>query len=612
MFPKFIRKTEFLLLLIFCLGLIIRFPFLVDKSDQWYQVQEKPYSDARQNDIFARNWLLGKGYGDYIYGFKYQAYRVPFYPFFLAFIYFLFGHNYLAVKIIQSILGASTCIIIFYINRATFNKWVGLISALLWSLHFHFIIYTPALLAETLFVFSFSIAILFTIQSIQQSSYKKLIAAGIFIAISALTRSVGIILLPAAIFWIFIAAKLPWKKAVSYVMILCLATLVILSPWFFRNYHLIGHPFLLSSIGALQLWNASNPEYYSFDERKAWYEIHWSHPYATEGERYQIASKDVIRFIKSDVKGYMKSCYRRAYIFYKPPRFPRVNLAQKRLFALNRYSLTNISIIFTLILAPIGFILLLPQLRRMSLHLIIIFGYSSFYFLSGAMGRYRMPLEFILVSFAAAFIYLIFNIHKIKNWNKIFDNQPASKPLNQKKKKPTLYLCRTLSLILAALIIFFIGKVSFTYLNPEGAGNYFRISQSRINRILQNEKLLSQWSSQGKRSITYDDLFQEQAKNFGHFPQYRSHIVVWQGEINYCLRDSKGNITSFALRINPSPYHFGEGVIYCFANERRINKMKIQHIDDGDIIAVFGHLEEHIERSFSFPSIIFFHLEKLR
>jgi len=588
---------------------MVRFPFLADKSDQWYQVQQKPYSDARQNDIFAKNWLSGKGYGDYIYGFKYQAYRVPFYSFFLGFIYFLFGHHYLMVKIIQSILGASTCIIIYSINRAIFNKWIGLISALLWSFHVNFIIYTPALLTETLFVFLFSASILLIIMSVKQASYKKLIAAGILIAVTALTRSVGIILLPAALLWIFISAKFPWKKALRNALILFSVTLATIAPWFIRNYQLTGRHFLFSSIGILQLWNASNPDYYSIDARKAWHEFHWSHPYASEGERYKIASKDIRGYIKSDIKGYIRACYRRAYMFYY---FPRINFPKGKFITLNRFTLPKISIIFALTLAPISFILLLPQLRRISLHALIIIGYSSFYFLSGNDPRYRMPLEIILISFVAAFVFLLFNIHKIKNWNKIFQNQPATTRLNLKSNRYIQSIYRILCFILAALVIIFIGRVSFTYLNPEKGGNYLRISRRHIDRILRNKNLLSKWNHQGGKSISYDDLFKEQAKNFGHFPKYESNIVIWEGEVRYCLRNKSGNITSLSLRINPSPNNFGENVIYCYANEKRIKSMRNQHIDDGDFVAVFGYLKEYQIESFSFPSIIFFHLEKLR
>jgi len=66
------------------------------------------------------------------------------------------------------------------------------------------------------------------------------------------------------------------------------------------------------------------------------------------------------------------------------------------------------------------------------------------------------------------------------------------------------------------------------------------------------------------------------------------------------------------MRINPSAYHFGENVIFCYANKGRINKMRTQHIGDGDLILVFGRLQEHEERNFSFPCVIFSHLEKLK
>jgi hypothetical protein len=609
MFFNLFKNAKFYLVIAFIIALAVRFPFVFDNSDNYFQVQGKPYSDARQNDIFAQNWLSGKGYGDYIYGFKYHAYRVPFYSFFLAFIYNFFGHNYLVVKIIQSLLGAFSCIIIFYINKILFDKWVGLISAFLWSLHFNFILYTHVLLTETLFVFLFSLSILLIVIGMKKTSYKIIIASGILIAITTLTRSVGLILVPTAILWICFVTKLPWKKRLCFSLIICLAMFATIFPWFLRNYYVTGHPFLFNSIGALQLWNASNPDYYSINARKAWYEFHWSHPNICEGKRYGIAGEEIKYFIRSDMKGYIKSCYRRAYMFYH---FPRITFPKGRFIKLNRFTLPKLSIIFTFILAPIGFISLLFHIRRISLYIFIILGYSSFYFLSGEMPRYRMPLEIIFVSFAAGFIYLLFNIHKVKSWKKIFDDQHSSFQINSKTKQLIDISSKVFSIIFSVLVIAFIIKTSTAYLYTKNSGIYYRIDQSRINKILRKKGLLKAWVKQGEKSITYNDLFQEQAKHFGHFPNYRSQIVIWQGEINYCMRDGRGNISSFSLRINPIPHNFGENVIYCFAHTKKIQKMKTKHIEDGDIIAVFGHLEEYKEKDFSFPCIFFSHLEKLR
>jgi hypothetical protein len=609
MLYKLLKNTSLYLIIIFIIGLAVRLPFVFDNSDNYFQVQGKPFSDARQNDILARNWLAGKGYGDYIYGFEYHAYRVPFYSFFLAFIYGLFGHNYLAVKIIQSLLGAGSCIILFYINRVLFNKWVGLISAFLWSVHFNFILYTHVLLTETLFVFLFSLSILFIVTGIQKTSLQRIIAAGILIAVTTLTRSVGLVLLPAAVLWLCFGSKLRWKQRLSFSLIMSAAMLITIFPWFLRNYYVTGHPFLFNSIGALQLWNASNPDYYSINARKAWYEFHWNHPNTTEGERYKIAGEEIKHFIKSDTKGYIKSCYRRAYMFYH---FPRIKFPKGRFIKLNRFTLPSLSIIFAFILAPIGFVLLLPQVRRVSLYIFIILGYSSFYFLSGEMSRYRMPLEIIFVSFAAAFIYLLLNIHKIKNWKKIFENQQSELNVNKEPSQFINIALKVLFTIFSAVVIIFIIKISIRYLHVKNVSVDYRIDQSRIEKILRKKGLLKAWKEQGARYIDYNDLSQEQAKHYGHFPQYRSQIVVWQGEVDYCMRDEQRNISSFSLRINPSPYHFGENVIYCFAHNKKTRKMETKHIKDGDIIAVFGHLEEYHEKDFSFPCIIFSHLEKLR
>src|SRR3989338_10284329 len=86
---------------------------------------DKPVYDASGYDARAVSiWKYGV-FGD---EGKPASSKPPFYSFFLAVIYRIFGHSYLAVRIAQSFLGALSCVILYFIALKLINKNVALIS----------------------------------------------------------------------------------------------------------------------------------------------------------------------------------------------------------------------------------------------------------------------------------------------------------------------------------------------------------------------------------------------------------------------------------------------------------------------------------------------------
>ena len=131
--------------------------------------RQVPTVDDAQYDTLAVNLLAGKGFTlDSATG-KPTSWRMPLYPLFLASIYSIFGHNYLAVRIIQCIMSALLCIMIFYIGKMTFGRKTGFFAALILAFYQPYIYYLyyggPAFLfSENLFNFLFLIFILFLVK----------------------------------------------------------------------------------------------------------------------------------------------------------------------------------------------------------------------------------------------------------------------------------------------------------------------------------------------------------------------------------------------------------------------------------------------------------------
>jgi 4-amino-4-deoxy-L-arabinose transferase-like glycosyltransferase len=113
------RRT---LLAIFIVALLIRGIFILTLQDGFYFPDSTDYSRAAISLI--TNGELGKTYN-----------RPPGYPVFLAGIYMLFGESILAVRIVESFLGAFLAVVIALLGRRIGGEVVGALAGILWGIY---------------------------------------------------------------------------------------------------------------------------------------------------------------------------------------------------------------------------------------------------------------------------------------------------------------------------------------------------------------------------------------------------------------------------------------------------------------------------------------------
>ena len=120
---------------------------------------------------------------DYVAGFN------PGYPIFLATIYEIFPDRRVAVRLVQALLDAISCSILYLIGCRLAGREVGIIAGMLMSLYVPLILMTGKIRSETLGLFFFVLSILLLLVSLRRSSVRWCIAAACVAALSALTRT---------------------------------------------------------------------------------------------------------------------------------------------------------------------------------------------------------------------------------------------------------------------------------------------------------------------------------------------------------------------------------------------------------------------------------------
>lgn len=174
--------------------------------------------------------------------------RAPVYPFFLAFIFQIFGELRFSVGILQALISTVMVASIFTLTRGLFARTsIALVAALLTALYLEFLTLTRLLMSETLFMAltAFGVTILF--YAWRHRRAREMIFAGIILALAALTRELfsyfAVLVLPL---WIVLASYKQPRLMVRQLGALLLGLALVFTPWVARNYS-IEQRFILAT-----------------------------------------------------------------------------------------------------------------------------------------------------------------------------------------------------------------------------------------------------------------------------------------------------------------------------------------------------------------------------
>ena len=186
--------------------------------------------------------------------------RTPVYPFFVAGIYAISGYRVYMVLLLQAVMGAVSCLIIYGIGSMLFNKKVGFLAGCLLAVDFVSLLYANSLMTETLFAFLFLISIYFMVRFLKRSSIKFMIWGGLFMGLATLCRPVSLYFpVFVVVFLIFSSffKKVRFVRRITNGLVFVLIFLLTLSPWIIRNTMVSGFPHVSSMAYMVPLNNAA-------------------------------------------------------------------------------------------------------------------------------------------------------------------------------------------------------------------------------------------------------------------------------------------------------------------------------------------------------------------
>jgi 4-amino-4-deoxy-L-arabinose transferase-like glycosyltransferase len=106
--------------IIFCIAFVLRLIYI-------FQMQDSPFFNFPQIDTLWHHLWAKEIAGGNIIGNE-AFFRAPLYPYFLGLIYSIFGDGPIAYRIIQSLLGSISCVLIYLITLRLFTKHTAIIA----------------------------------------------------------------------------------------------------------------------------------------------------------------------------------------------------------------------------------------------------------------------------------------------------------------------------------------------------------------------------------------------------------------------------------------------------------------------------------------------------
>ncbi len=235
-----LREYPRSLLLILILGLLLRILFI--------SFHDRPlFSDEKEYDQLAYN-LATKAI--YSYDSTPTAYRPVGYPVIVGWIYYVFGHHIILVRLLQALFDTLISFFI-YLLLAGHPPRTRVCGSALWALFPPAIFYSSLLLSETIFTFLFVVSAWMLTRN-DSASYWKLAALGAVVGVLTLIKPTVIVFVLLLSF-LLPQVKLPFRRIYPVVI----AFLLVLAPWLIRNY-LVFSEIALSSNGGVNLMIGNN------------------------------------------------------------------------------------------------------------------------------------------------------------------------------------------------------------------------------------------------------------------------------------------------------------------------------------------------------------------
>jgi tetratricopeptide (TPR) repeat protein len=228
------------LAIVFLSALLLRLAYLWELRDA--DVSYILVGDAYLYDRWGREIARGAWLGDTIF------YQAPLYPYFLGALYWLLPPSVMVVRLVQALLGATTCVLLALAGRAFFSPTVGLIAGGILAAYAPAIFF-DGLIQKAVLDLLLATALLWLLGGLGVvPGAVRIAAAGLALGLLCLTRENALVLVPVIGAWLLVAYRVsPARRQLRYAGLFLAGIALILGPVALRNRVVGGEWFLTTA-----------------------------------------------------------------------------------------------------------------------------------------------------------------------------------------------------------------------------------------------------------------------------------------------------------------------------------------------------------------------------
>lgn len=186
-------------------------------------------SDANSYDAFAREIIDGDWLGRPV------SYRAVGYPFFLSLVYRTVGDSPVVARLSNAVLGAVTCLLIFFLADKIFGFNVAILASI-WSIfNAQFVFFNTMILRETLITLLFVAFLLALCHASKERARRYLVVAALLLVLLIHTDPRYLFHVPFIALYFFVRGG-GFRRSLAEAAIFFLVFCMSMVPWQYRNY----------------------------------------------------------------------------------------------------------------------------------------------------------------------------------------------------------------------------------------------------------------------------------------------------------------------------------------------------------------------------------------
>ena len=236
---------------LFLVALVVRLVYLGHSQDNPFFAA--PVVDAHSYVAQARQLAEVSWVGDKPF------WQPPLYPYFLALIYAVSGDLFWTPRLIQFLLGAASCVLVFAIGRQVFDARVGLLAGAMACLYGPSIYFAGELLPTALAVFLNLLLLLVLLQP--GGGWGQALAAGLVQGLAIVGVPNAALLAPCACLWYWKSAERAARSKLVWCLLFAATASAVVGAVTARNWAVSGEFIPLSWNGGVNFYLGNHPDY---------------------------------------------------------------------------------------------------------------------------------------------------------------------------------------------------------------------------------------------------------------------------------------------------------------------------------------------------------------